>query len=433
VTSEAEYVETDGVESSEYVDVRHLMAEIRADVEGKRRAEAYQDDFIQELDASFRDVQGDSMDSALHLLRASTAFSSAVSTASQKAGVGPVASAFKRAVRGSTRWYVSAVLQQVELFARRTANALTLLSDRLERLEDDVDHRLDEMKAAVDRLERALETRTENDADRFRDRISLLERSVRVLRERATTQPSAEPSTGETARSLASDLAVDYLDFENLFRGSEEAIRDKQQSYVALFADCPGPVVDVGCGRGEFLELLRAKGIAAYGIDRHPDMVAMCREKGLNVREAEALHHLAELPKGSIGGVFCAQMVEHLEMRDVPRLFELAADALAPGGRLVVETINPGSLIALAGPFYTDLGHVRPLHPLTLRYLAEKSGFHDVSVEYHSWPPDVSRPSRIAETGVEGVDEAVEKINENFHRVDSVLFGPQDYAVIARR
>ena len=433
MTTDIDYTEGDGIGvAPQYVDVRHLMGEIRADVERKRRAEVYQDDFFQELDASFHDVHGESVDSALHLLRRSTSFTSAVSTASRKAGLGPIASMFKRAVRGSTRWYVSAILQQVELFARRTSNALALVSDRIGRLEDDVGHRLDEIRTTVDRLEGLIDASTENGADRFRERIALLERSVRVLRERSTPQAMPE-AVSEIGRSLASDLAIDYLDFETRFRGSEEAIRQKQESYVAVFMDCAGPVVDVGCGRGEFLELLRTAGIAAYGIDRHPDMVEVCREKGLNVREAEALHHLSEVPRGSLGGVFCAQMVEHLEMRDVPRLFELAADALAPGGRLVVETINPGSLIALAGPFYTDLGHIRPLHPVTLQFLAEKSGFAEVAVEYHSWPPDTSRPGNVQGTGIAAVDEAVRVINQNFNRVDNVLFGPQDYAVIARR
>jgi O-antigen chain-terminating methyltransferase len=131
--------------------------------------------------------------------------------------------------------------------------------------------------------------------------------------------------------------------------------------------------------------------------------------------------------------LFSAQTIEHLDVRDVPRLFELAADAVAPGGRLVIETINPESLFVFAAAFYVDLGHLRPLHALTLQFLAEKTGFQNVEVRYSSPVPDGIRLLSITETGAEPLDRVIRDVNESLRRANSVLFGPQDYAIIATR
>jgi O-antigen chain-terminating methyltransferase len=229
------------------------------------------------------------------------------------------------------------------------------------------------------------------------------------------------------------ELDLDYVDFENLFRGSEESIRERQRSYLDLFKAMPGPVADLGCGRGEFLELLKGAEVDAYGVDRNPGMVARCHEKGLDAREGDLLDYLASVPKASLGGVFCAQAIEHLSVRDVPRLFELAADAIAPGGRLVIETINPESLFVFASAFYVDLGHLRPLHPLTLRFLAEKNAFQDIRVKYSSKPDPEIAPQAIPLTGTEPLDTVIRDVNENFRRIAKIVFGPQDFALIATR
>jgi O-antigen chain-terminating methyltransferase len=223
------------------------------------------------------------------------------------------------------------------------------------------------------------------------------------------------------------------VDFENNFRGPEEEIRRRQQAYVDYFRDPPGSVADLGCGRGEFLTLLADAGIKCYGVDRHPDMVERCKEQGLEAVVGDALDHLASVEPGTLGGVFSAQMIEHLDVRDVPRFFELAAQALAPGGRCVVETLNPRSLFVFAAAFYVDLGHLRPLHPYTLQFLAEKAGFADVHVDYVSPPPDDLRPARIEATGDPRIDGILDSINENFKRLDDVIFGAQDYAIVATR
>lgn len=450
------------------VDVRVLMEEIRETVERKREEGAYPPDILAELDAlrgpgsSFGE---DALDQALLDLHRSSGFSADVTTASEKPVVAPLVSGVKRGVLTVMRWYLSGILQQVSAFAGHAVRAVRLLRDRtavlaerIDELEDlrELPDRVRQNELRLDHLERFpeivedLRARVETvEGGREAQRLAHLDRAVRDLRERlegvsapsgtgATPpeQPGPRPEDGEPpsgARTRRIERRLDYLEFEDRFRGAEEDVEGRQRAYVDLFRDAPGRVVDLGCGRGEFLRLLGEAGIDAYGVDRHRDMVLHCREAELEAVEGEALAHLRSREPGSLGGAFSAQMIEHLEPSEVPAFFEAAADALAPGGVLVVETINPGSLFVFASAFYVDLSHMRPLHPLTLRFLADTAGFSEVEVRYTSPVPAERRPGPVPRTGGAEIDAALSRIEENFERIDEVLFGPQDYAIVARR
>ena len=141
-------------------------------------------------------------------------------------------------------------------------------------------------------------------------------------------------------------------------------------------------VLDVGCGRGEFLELLRDKGISARGIDLNEEMAAVSRERGLDVRSGDALDYLLAQPDGSLGGLFAAQVVEHLEPDYLMRFLEAAYHKLRPGSKIVLETINVACWSAFFSSYIRDITHVRPLHPDTLQYLVRASGFQNVTVRF---------------------------------------------------
>jgi O-antigen chain-terminating methyltransferase len=428
------------------IDVKKLMQEIHEEVKRKREAGLYPPDLLSDLDH----VAGidpsdpeDEFNRAMELFRQAAAFTSRVETGSRLPVVAPLATVYKKVLQKGAGWYIGAILGQAQNFAGHTNRMIGMLSDRIRELDEKIEElskaepavseaTADAAIAVSDRVD-ALET--ESSTVRARERLPLLERSVRAIEQRlAESGVHVGADVGTTAEPEAEiELDLDYVDFENLFRGSEASIRERQRSYLDLFKDVPGPVVDLGCGRGEFIELLKGAGIDAYGVDRNPGMVARCIEKGLNASEHDLLEHLASVPKASLGGVFCAQAIEHLSVRDVPRLFELAADAIAPGGRLVIETINPESLFVFASAFYVDLGHLRPLHPLTLRFLAEKNAFKDIDVKYSSVPDEAVRPKQIPLTGTEPLDTVVRDINENLARIGKIVFGPQDFAIIATR
>jgi SAM-dependent methyltransferase len=207
-----------------------------------------------------------------------------------------------------------------------------------------------------------------------------------------------------------------YALFEERFRGSPEEITRGQRFYLDFVRDLPGPVLDVGCGRGEFLRLLRSAGIAGSGIESNPVSAEACRQAGLDVEQGDALERLALRPPGKLGAVVAFQVVEHWPPDAIFRFLQEARRALAPGGVVIAETINSDSLSALRA-FYLDPTHLRPVPAQALQFLAEAAGFTDVRIEYRSPLPAAER---------------LEERSDNEKRLNALLFGPQDYALIGR-
>ena len=247
--------------------------------------------------------------------------------------------------------------------------------------------------------------------------------------------PAATPAAAPGAEPAAA--AATYAVFEDAFRGSRAEIASRQRRYLACFAGA-SDVLDVGCGRGEFLELLRDRGIAARGIDANAEMVERCRERGLDATQADALAHVAGLPAESLGGLFAAQVVEHLEADYLHRLLAALHRVLRPGARIVLETINPASWSAFFSAYVRDVTHRHPLHPDTLGYLLRAQGFVDVEIVYSAPVPDAERLQRVAPppgdtpAGV-SLRSLTEAFNGNVDRLNGLLFAHQDYAAVGIR
>lgn len=419
----------------EGVDVKALMAEVEAEVERKRAAGLYPPEVLVELDVpsvagggrTGKGADNKAVNSALGDVQRASHFTALVTTASQKPVVAPLISGARRAIRSSLTWYMNGILAQLTRFADTSVRAVGLVNERANVLEQ-------HLAQLEDRVAFNEEWRESVEGQRVAEHLKRLDNAVRDLRNRLEgAAPAAAGTPVSEADSRRAERSFDYLEFENRFRGDPQAIADRQAFYVELFRGATLPVVDIGCGRGEFLGLLRDAGIPCYGVDRHPDMVKICRDKGLEVLDADAFEHLRSLEPGSLGGVFCSQMVEHLAPSEVPGFFELANQAVAVGAPFVAETINPESLFVFAHAFYVDLGHLRPLHPLTLEFLAEMAGFSSVKIEYLSPVPAEFRPEKLPAAGGEPLDGLVASLDENFRRIDDILFGPQDFAVVAIR
>jgi len=210
-----------------------------------------------------------------------------------------------------------------------------------------------------------------------------------------------------------------YLAFENAFRGSREQVMRELAAYLPLLAG-RAPVLDVGCGRGELLELARDASLEARGIDTSDEMLEICREKKLEVVKADALTHLRSLPEGSLGAVVSFHLVEHLEPPEIPTFVSLAFRALRQGGVFLAETLNPGCLFSFA-PFFMDPTHRFPVHPEVLKFYLHEAGFRDVTFTYREYfPPELLRlrepaPSGPAATPLE------ECCIENFRKLQLLL------------
>jgi O-antigen chain-terminating methyltransferase len=245
----------------------------------------------------------------------------------------------------------------------------------------------------------------------------------------------------DTDMSPTSDDDAIYLAFEDQFRGSLESVEAKQREYLPLFTGARN-VVDVGCGRGEFLALLKAAGVPARGVDMNHAMVDAARARGLDAVQGDALAFLSSLPDESVDGLMSAQVVEHLEPAYLTRLLGVARQKLTPGAVIAIETINPACWLAFFSSYIRDLTHVRPIHAETLQFLVRAHGFERVAIRYSAPAPDhvkmrtVDVPPGLqgsADPSARALVELMHAVNTNATILNSLLFSHFDYAVIGFR
>ena len=281
------------------------------------------------------------------------------------------------------------------------------------------------LAAYAERLE-AVRLRTEA-LLALRDRVETIAEELRALRGGLESAAPAADSARAAVRAARDSV---YTAFENRFRGDREQVRARQADYLRLFVGCTG-VLDLGCGRGEFLDLLRAAAIPARGVEGNANAVIECRARGLDVIEGDLLEVMRQQAAASQGGVFAAQVVEHLAPPALAALLAEAHRLLRPGGLLVLETVNASSALAFLDVFIRDLTHERPLHPETLRFMAAAAGFGEARIELRS---PVAADVRLQLLPSGALPPPVLKVvNENVERLNALLFAPLDYAVIARR
>jgi len=242
---------------------------------------------------------------------------------------------------------------------------------------------------------------------------TIIHAELRTLRQKASLP--ADPASQVAAAPPHGFQDIDWLKFAEKFRGSETAIEQRQQIYALRFRD-HAPVLDLGCGRGEMLEVFRRSNIEAKGIDLNEDSLAVCRAKGLQVESADLYAYLHALPDSSLRGAVCSQVVEHLPPERLPELIRLAHAKLRTGGLLAIETPNPECLAIFATHFYLDPTHRHPIPPALLSFYLEEAGFGRIEVERLS-PAVESMPS---------LQELPDAFRKEF-------FGALDYAVFARK
>jgi O-antigen chain-terminating methyltransferase len=244
------------------------------------------------------------------------------------------------------------------------------------------------------------------------DYEQIIHSELRAVRQRASIAPAAGAAA---AIPPAAALTIDYLHFANKFRGPEEKVKERQKFYVEYFKDCR-EVLDIGCGRGEFLELMREAGVPARGIELGQESVALCRAKGLEAEAADAFVYLAGLADCSVHGIFCAHVIEHLPPERLPEFIRLIAGKLRHHGIVAIETPNPECLASLSTHFYVDPTHTRPVPPALLTFYEMEAGLGGIellglSPATAAWPVLEELPAAFRDA----------------------FFGSLDYAIIARK
>jgi len=246
---------------------------------------------------------------------------------------------------------------------------------------------------------------------------------------------SVPPPAALSSATTDAVNAYKYVGFENKFRGSEAEIRARLLQYVDVFEGAT-EVLDLGCGRGEFLSLLQERAIGARGLDINHEMVEACRARGLDATEGDALAYLGSLPDASLGGLIAVQVVEHFQPAYLVRFLDTAYHKLRPGSKLVLETLNPSCWFAFFEAYLRDITHAWPLHPETLKFLVVASGFQRVDVRLLSpYPVDARlQPVQLpSEALTVGMVSLAQTFNENVEKLNAVMYSYLDYAVVGER
>ena len=265
-----------------------------------------------------------------------------------------------------------------------------------------------EFQGALDRASADIQKRLWTDMERVRvEYETVIHGELRLLRQKAAAlRPTVEH---------AEPVTVDWLKHADKFRGTEDYVKRNVALYTQRFQGAAG-VLDIGCGRGELLEVFREAGIPAHGLDLNDECIAWCLHKGLRAEKGDLFTFLADQPDASLGGIVAMQLVEHLPPARVPEFVALAHAKLRQGAILALETPNPECLAIFARHFYLDPTHAKPLPPALLAFYLEEAGFGLIEV-VRLEPAIDSMPSLAS-------------IPEDFRRD---FFGSLDYAIFGRK
>ncbi len=314
----------------------------------------------------------------------------------------------------------------------RLSTALIVFLQQITAFVDTKDRRI---AANAERRIDALSPAVESIAE-LRTQLNVLQRKLEALSRDARPLPPSSHPIPKPQPPIADE--VTYLAFEDEFRGSDETIEARLREYVPLFAGAHD-VIDIGCGRGEFLAALARAGVSGRGVDANDAMAAAARARGLDVTTGDGLSFLEAVPDGSLGGLLASQVVEHLAPAYLMRLIAASHHKLKPGAPIVLETINPACWLAFFSSYIRDLTHVRPIHPETLQYLLRASGFERVSLKYTAPVPDNVRMKPIAlpadllqsaDPQSRALAEMAQTMNANAAILNNLLFSYFDYAAI---
>ena len=357
----------------------------------------------------------------------------------------------RQLVHGEVRRYVDPIVSKQKEFNASSVRLLTHISQKV----DEISERIADIEESLHGEVESEIGRVESEIGRVESEIGRVESSIEsVVRREANAILSSMNQDIENKAWLASIIEgrlhdyekvslssdghsdykrTNYFLFEEAFRGSREEIKKRQAAFIQFFDRCDA-VLDIGCGRGEFLENLKERGIGSKGIDIDDDMVSYCRSKGVDVEKVDAVAYLEGVEDKSLDGIFIDQVVEHLEPDYLVKLIGLCYQKLKYGYYIVVETVNPLSFASFAN-FYIDPTHIRPVHPQTLRFFLGSVGFRELETRFFSPIPEEARLKKqeFRWDIEEREKEFLEIYNRNVDMINNALYGAQDFAVIGKK
>lgn len=297
-----------------------------------------------------------------------------------------------------------------------------------------VETRLDAVEAAQARIADEVVPAVVERGNLLVDRLAgELEEVASLVERMLLGEPLPVPQPSASGARLARELAEVQPAVLAAFRGPSSEIGHRLQRHLPTLASSP-PVLDLGCGRGELLLLLREAGVEARGVEQDPALVEGARRRGLEVLQGEALEVLEAQPTAALGAVTAIHLLEHLEAAVLLRLLKEVHRVLRPGGVFIAECPNPHSLRVGGAFFWQDPTHVRPLLPETLRLYLETSGFEVRGLELLHPFPEEQRLTAVASgpsVAAPEVQALAERLQAVAQRLDDILNGPRDFAIVA--
>lgn len=411
------------------INVEEIMSKIRENIQKRRQSGAYDPQMEalinQPLQKPPAGVGEGDIKSDLDYLNSHWDVHAEYSITSHRPVIGQLLISSRQLIHGEVKRYVDLIAGKQTEFNLRIIRSIKNILNRLETRIDTVDNRITEVKDDIDRKVSAnvneMFSAVNNDIKNKAWLANLLDERIKK-------------NTLKLSQNSQNDEIFNYFLFEEKYRGSTEDIKKRQTIFLDYFRNGQN-VLDIGCGRGEFLSLLKENGIGAKGIDINEDMVLYCKKNGLDVEKVEALSFIRSIGDKSLDGIFSAQVIEHLQPEDLINLVKMCHDKLKYGSYFIAETINPLCLSVFAKSFYMDMSHVKPVHPATIKFLLESVGFRDVKFEFFSPHMDNEKLNKIIVIDKMKDEEKtrIEVMNRNIDMLNGLLFGYQDYAVIAKK
>jgi SAM-dependent methyltransferase len=334
------------------------------------------------------------------------------------------------------------VLERQSAYNAVNSRLMSYLCDRVERMEGQVASALEALRAEetsfLDALRETvigqLETLRQQQAtalqglqgevaSQSRERRAQERHLTRLLDEvrQHLSDPLPQEQPPTFARKEQRSLDTFFAAFDEQFRGTRTQIKEQLRVYLTPLKDVKigrgaNLIVDLGCGRGEWLELLQEEGMQGKGVERNRALVEECCQAGLDVVESDILTYLCTLPNSSIGGVTGFHIIEHLPFEVMLDVFDETVRVLQPGGIAIFETPNPQNVLVSTLEFYNDPTHRTPLPSTLLKFIAEAKGLQRIELlQLHPFP----EAHKVQEVGLE-----IAK------RFNALFYGPQDYALI---
>jgi len=304
---------------------------------------------------------------------------------------------------------------------------------RIAGLEESMNQGLAERDTRIAGFEEGLAERdgrtalSEKTISHLKTSLVLQERRLSMLLEEARKR-LPEPFNQEQLKTFANEdlhlLDPLYFFFEDQFRGTREDIKERLRVYLPLVREAEAgtdkrPILDVGCGRGEWLELLKEEELQVRGLELNHVLVEQCRERDMDLVEGEGIEYLRTLPDSSLGAVTAFHLIEHLPFGELIKFLDETVRVLKPGGLAIFETPNPENILVGAYTFYFDPTHRNPLPPGMMKFLAESRGLCRVEIK-------LLHPYDSASKVQNDDSDLAQRFNDYF-------YGPQDYGVVGHK